>query len=159
MRQGDKDVLIAQLYCVSCKPDTGLASGVSYLCTGNSQPSCSCYPSFRDLGMIVSKTTFRDQTFARTYACLICSNHSPWVRQSLSNPCSWFSSLNRCHQRSFTWVMYSHLGRNRVHKNSSRPLTTSAEVLLLLQIKTITTLDSNETPINIFLDLSKQLIL
>ena len=84
MRQDDNDFLIVQLYCVSGKIDPGLDSGagISFFCTDNSQPSCYCYPSSGYLGIIESKTVYHEQTFARTYACLICSNHAPWVRQS-----------------------------------------------------------------------------
>ena len=82
--------VIAQLHYVSCKTEPVLNSGagVSLVCTGNNRPPWYCYPGSIDLGMIGSKTTSRDQTFACTCARLVCSNHAPWVRGSLFNPCS-----------------------------------------------------------------------
>ena len=50
----------------------------------------------RKFGMIGSKTTSRDQTFACIYARLLCSNrsnHAPWVCGSLLNPSSCISNL------------------------------------------------------------------
>ena len=57
------------------------------------------HPGSRDFGIIGSKTTSRDQTFACTCARLICSNHAPWVRVNLSNPCPCFISLKGATRR------------------------------------------------------------
>ena len=108
----------AQLHCVSCKTVSGV--GVSLLITDTSRPNCCCCLSSKDLDMIGSKTTSRGQLLACTCVRLIGSNHSSWLRGSLSDPYAWFTSLNRYHQRSYTWVMWSHLGHNGVHNNSSQ---------------------------------------
>ena len=98
------------------------------LITDTSRPSCCCYTHSRDLGMNGSKTTSCEQMLPCICARHICSSHAQWwICESLSNPCSWFSRLNRCYQRFFSWVMWSHLGHNGVHKNSSQPLIPSAD--------------------------------
>ena len=91
----------AHLHFVSCKTEPVLNSGagVSLVCTDNSRPPCWCYPGSRDFGMIGSKTISRDQTFAFTCARLGCSNHAPWVRGSLLNPCSSLSNLKSTTRR------------------------------------------------------------
>ena len=68
-------------------------AGVSLVGTDNNRPPCWCYPGSRDLGMIGSKTTSRDKAHACTCARPVCSNHAPWVRGSLFNPCSRLSNL------------------------------------------------------------------
>ena len=61
---------------------------MSLVGTDNNRPPCWCYPGSRDLGMIGSKTTSRHKKYACTCAYLVCSNHAPWVRGRLCNPCS-----------------------------------------------------------------------
>ena len=89
----------------SCTTELVLDSGagVSLVCTDNNRPPCWCYPGSRDLGMIGSKTTSRDQTFACTCARLVSSNHTLWVRGSLYNPCSCFSNFKS------TTIRFSHV--------------------------------------------------